>query len=165
ITPFGKVAVGICFDSRRRHFYENVKDEKLSLILFPHGSSADPKKSEKERQENDTRCMMYVDAFGVPVVYVNSKGSLEDMPGKMGAMMKKRGFRLNGMSKIYAPDAVPISVGIPEAIASEIKLCPKRRVKDIRFYGNDILPGNRLFKHLILRPDPEAGIRLYEANR
>ncbi|HHT25612.1 MAG TPA: carbon-nitrogen hydrolase family protein [Clostridiaceae bacterium] len=164
-TPFGKVGVGICFDSRRRHFYKNVKNEKLSLILFPHGSPADPKKPEKERQENDTRCLMYVDAFGVPVVYVNSKGSLEYMPGKMGAMMKRHGFRLNGMSKIYAPDAVPIPVDIPEAIASEIKLCPKRRVKDIRFYGNDILPGNWLFKHLIMRPDTEAGIRSYEANR
>jgi len=164
-TPFGNVGVGICFDSRRRHFYENVKDEKLSLILFPHGSPADPKKPEKERWENDTRCMMYVDAFGVPVVYVNSKGSLEYMPGKMGAMMKKHGFRMNGMSKIYAPYAVPISAAIPEAIASEIKLCSKGRVKDIRFYGNDILPGNWLFKQLILKPDTEAGIRSYEANR
>lgn len=164
-TPFGKVGVAICFDSRRRHFYENVKDEKLSLILFPHGSPADPQKPEKERRENDVRCMLYVDAFGVPVVYVNSKGSLEYMPGKMGAMMKRHGFRMNGMSKIYAPDAVPIPTGIPEAIASEIKLCPKQRVKDIRFYGDDILPGNRLFKHLVLRPDTEAGIRSYEANR
>jgi len=164
-TPFGKIAVGICFDSRRRHFYENIKDEKLSLILFPHGSPADPKKLEKECQENDTRCMIYVDAFGVPVVYVNSKGNLEYMPGKMGAMMKRHGFRINGMSKIYAPDAVPIPLDIPEAIASEIMLCPKRRVKDIRFYGNDILPGNWLFRHLILRPDTEAGIRSYEANR
>ncbi len=164
-TPFGKVGVGICFDSRRRHFYENVKDEILSLILFPHGSPADPKKPEKERQENDTRCMMYVDAFGVPVVYVNSKGKLEYMPGKMGAMMKKHGFRMNGMSKIYAPDAVSIPMSIPEVIASEIKLCPKRRLKEIPFYGNDILPGNWLFKHLILRPDTKAGIQSYEANR
>jgi predicted amidohydrolase len=164
-TPFGKVGVGICFDSRRKHFYENVKDEDLSLILFPHGSPADPKKPEKEHQENDRRCMQYVDAFGVPVVYVNCKGSLEYMPGKMGAMMKKYGFRMNGMSKIYAPDAVPIPVKIPEAIGAEIKLNPKRRVKDIRFFGDDILPGNCLFKHLILRPDTKAGIRSYEANR
>ena len=164
-TPFGKVGVAICFDSRRKHFYENVKDEDLSLILFPHGSPADPKKPEKERQENDMRCMQYVDAFGVPVVYANCKGSLEYMPGKMGAMMKKHGFRMNGMSKIYAPDAVPIPVDIPEAIGSETELSPKRRVKDIRFFGDDILPGNCLFKHLILRPDTKAGIRSYEANR
>jgi predicted amidohydrolase len=164
-TPFGKVGVAICFDSRRRHFYENVKDEKLSLILFPHGSPANPKKPEKERKENDTRCMMYVDAFKVPVVYVNCKGRLEYMPGKMGAMMKKLGFSMNGMSKIYAPDAVPIHTNIPEVVASEINLSPKRRVKDIRFYGNDILPGNWLFKHFILIPDTKAGILSYEANR
>ncbi len=87
-----------------------MKNEKLSLILFPHGAPADPKKPEKEHRENDTRCMMYVDAFGVPVVYVNSKGSLEYMPGKMGAMMQKSGFKMNGMSKIYAPDAIAIHI-------------------------------------------------------
>ncbi|MDI9469919.1 MAG: carbon-nitrogen hydrolase family protein [Bacillota bacterium] len=163
-TPFGNVAVGICFDSRRRRFYENVKDERLSLILFPHGSPADPGKPEKERRENDARCMKYVEAFGVPVVYVNSTGSLEFMPGKMGALMKKHGFRMNGLSKIYAPGAVPIPVDIPEATASDIRLSPRRRVKDIRFHGDDILPGNWLFRHLILRPDTIAGIRSYEEN-
>jgi len=164
-APFGKVGVGICYDSRRRHFYENVKDEELSLILFPHGSPADPEKPERERRENDARCLMYANAFRVPVVYVNSTGSLEYMPGRMGAMMKRRGFRMNGMSKIYAPDAVPIPVDLPEAVASEIRLCPGRRVKDIRFHGDDLLPGNWLFKRLILKPDTEAGIRSYEANR
>lgn len=164
-TPFGKVGVGICYDSRRKHFYENVKDEELSLILFPHGSPVAPGQYEKEQNENDARCMLYVNAFGVPVVYVNSKGSLEYMPGKMGTMMKKHGFRMNGMSKIYAPNATPIPVHISEAVASEVELCPKRRIKDIRFYGEDILPGNWLFKHFILKPDTKAGIRLYESNR
>ena len=37
-------------------------------------------------------------------------------------------------------------------------------MKEIRFYGEDILPGNWLFKHLILKPDTKAGIRSYEAN-
>lgn len=164
-TPFGKVGVGICYDSRRKHFYENVKDEELSLILFPHGSPADPKKPEKEQRENDIRCLMYVDAFGVPVVYVNSKGKLENMPGIMGAMMKKHGFKMNGMSKIYAAEGNPIHTDIPEAVASEIHLSPQKLKKEIRFYGNDILPGNWLFKQLILTPDTEAGIRAYEAAR
>ena len=164
-TPFGKVGVGICFDSRRKHFYDNVKDEELSLILFPHGAPADPKKPEKEQQENDTRCMLYTEAFSVPVVYVNSKGKLEEMPGMMGSMMKKHGFRMNGMSKIYAQDAVPIETGQEEAVGAEITVSPKRRGKDIRFYGEDILPGNWLFKRLILGPDTKAGIRLYELNK
>lgn len=43
-TPFGTVGVAICYDSRRKHFYDNVKDEELSLILFPHGAPADPNK-------------------------------------------------------------------------------------------------------------------------
>lgn len=164
-TPFGKVGVAICYDSRRRHFYENVKDEELSMILFPHGAPADPKKPEKEQQENDARCMLYAEAFGVPVVYVNSKGNLEYMPGMMGEMMAKHGFRMNGMSKLYADDAVPIEAGIPEAVAAEVSVCPKRRMKEIRFHGQDILPGNWLFRHLILVPDTKAGLKSYEENR
>jgi Predicted amidohydrolase len=163
-TPFGKVGVAICYDSRRRRFYENVKDQELSMILFPHGAPADPKKPEKEHRENDTRCMMYVEAFGVPVVYVNSKGDLEYMPGMMGAMMKKHGFRMNGMSRIYATDAVPIDTGIPEVMGAEVRVSPERRMKEIRFHGKDILPGNWLFKHLILAPDTRAGLKSYEAN-
>ena len=163
-TPFGKVGVAICFDSRRKHFYENVKDEELSLILFPHGAPADPTKPETEHAENDLRCQMYVDAFNVPVVYVNSRGSLEYMPGMMGAMMKKRGFRMNGMSRIYAKEAQEIETDMPEAYGAEIELKPSRRSGEIRFHGQDILPGNWLFKHLILKPDTKAGIRSYEAN-
>ena len=107
-TPFGNVGVAICYDSRRKHFYDNVKDEALSLILFPHGAPADPNRQDSERAENDKRCRIYADAFGVPVVYVNSKGSLEYMPGMMGAMMRRRGFRMNGLSRIYADEAEPI---------------------------------------------------------
>ncbi|MCR5249959.1 MAG: carbon-nitrogen hydrolase family protein [Lachnospiraceae bacterium] len=162
-TPFGKVGVGICFDSRRKHFYDNVKNETLSLILFPHGCPADPAKPEKEHQENDKRCMIYVDAFGIPVVYVNSIGSLEYMPGKMGKMMEKAGFRMNGMSRIYAPGSKTISGQIPEIVAAEVELRPGSRVKDIRFYDGNILPGNWLFKQFILKPDTVAGIKLYEA--
>ena len=102
-TPFGTVGVGICYDSRRMHFYDNAKDAELSLILFPHGAPADPKESEKERAENDKRCGLYVDAFGVPVVYVNSKGSLEYMPGMMGAMMKTQRSPSAPSRKIASP--------------------------------------------------------------
>ena len=164
-TPFGKVGVAICFDSRRRHFYDNVKDEELSLILFPHGAPADPTKPETEHTENDRRCQLYAEAFGVPVVYVNSKGSLEYMPGMMGAMMKQHGFRMNGMSRIYADDAEILETGIPEAMGIDVNLTPHTRSKEIKFHGQDILPGNWLFKHLILKPDTKAGIRSYEANK
>ena len=164
-TPFGTVGVAICYDSRRKHFYDNVRDKELSLILFPHGAPADPNKPEKEQDENDKRCLMYVDAFGIPVVYVNSKGSLEYMPGMMGKMMKNHGFRMNGMSRIYADNADSIETDIPEAIGAIVNLTPHKRRKDIRFHGEDILPGNWLFKKLILKPDTKAGILSYEANR
>ena len=107
---------------------------------------------------------MYVDAFGVPVVYVNSVGSLEYMPGMMGAMMKKHGFRMNGMSKIYSVNGIPIETGLAEAIGTEVDLIPHKRTSEIRFYGKDILPGNWLFKNIILKPDTRAGIRSYQRN-
>ena len=161
-TPFGNVGVGICYDSRRKHFYDNIRNDELSLILFPHGSPADPNKPNKERNENDKRCMAYIEAFGVPVVYVNSIGELEYMPGKMGAMMKKYGFRMNGMSRIYAPKSVPINTDITDAIGAEVDIQPKKMYKEIQFYGEDILRGNWLFKHFILKPDTVAGIKSYE---
>ncbi len=164
-TPFGKVGIAICYDSRRRHFYDNVKDEELSLILFPHGAPADPKKPDEEHKENDRRCMIYADAFNIPVVYVNSVGLLEYMPGMMGVMMKKGGFRMNGMSRIYASKGKAIETPVPEAFGWEIDLHPEKRRKEIRFYGKDILPGNWFFRHLILKPDTAAGTRSYEKNR
>ena len=106
--------------------------------------------------------MAYIEAFGVPVVYLNSIGELEYMPGKMGAMMKKYGFRMNGMSRIYAPKSVPINTDITDAIGAEVDIQPKKMYKEIQFYGEDILRGNWLFKHFILKPDTVAGIKSYE---
>ena len=83
----------------------------------------------------------------------------------MGAMMQKHGFRMNGLSKIYGENMTPIEAGIPEAVGAELELQPRRRGSEIRFHGRDILPGNWLFKHLILKPDTKAGLRSYEANR
>jgi predicted amidohydrolase len=164
-TPFGLVGVAICYDARRKHFYDNVKDLALSMILFPHACPADPKKKQKERRETDLRCSLYADAFGVPVVYANCTGALEEMPGKMGEMMAKKGFRMNGGSKIYAAEGRPIPTEVEEAAGMEVKIHSKRRIRDIPFHGQDILPGNFFFRQFILKPDTEAGIRAYEENR
>lgn len=100
-TPIGNIGVAICYDAKRKHFYDNVKDEELAMILFPHGCPADPKKPKMEQSTNDFFCSRYEEAFNIPVVYANSKDRLEYMPGKMGQMMKKAGFVMNGLSKIY----------------------------------------------------------------
>ncbi len=161
-TPFGNVGVAICYDARRKHFYENIKDKTISLIVFPHGSPADPKKEEEEKRTNDYLCNTYVQAFGVPVIYVNSLGKLEYMPGKMGAMMKMAGFTMNGKSKIYANKGNNIICDTQEARGLDIELSEQNRKKDIRFYGNDLTKGNFWFRHLILKPDIAAGIRKYD---
>jgi len=164
-TPFGNVAVGICYDSRRRHFYENIKDASLSLILLPHGSPNNPKEPNKERQVTDYIGNMYLDAFQVPVCYVNSTGELDFIRGISGKMIKKAGFRLNGLSKIYVSQKSSIQTAIPEAICMDVLLEAKTRIKAIRFFGEDIIKGNWLFRSLILKPDIRAGIRFYEKRR
>jgi len=105
-----------------------VKDKELSLILFPHGAPADPTQPEKEHKENDTRCMLYVDAFDVPVVYVNCIGKLEYIPGMMGSMMEKHGFRMNGMCKIYSNDGEEIKTELKEAIGIDVSLNNKKKL-------------------------------------
>lgn len=164
VTPFGNIGVAICYDSKRKHFYDNVKNKDLSLILFPHGCPADPTKPEEEKKTNDMFCGKYLDAFSVPVVYVNSIGKLESMPGKMGAMMLKSGFKMNGHSKIYAPSMCSIQTNLIEAIAGDVSLSPQRLKRKIHFYKEDLIPSNWLFRYFILRPDTKAGIKFYERN-
>ena len=161
-TPMGNVGVAICYDSKRKNFYNNVKDKELSLILFPHGCPADPKKPEEESRNNEFFCGTYASAFHVPVVYANCKGKLEYMPGKMGAMMERAGFRMNGKSKIYGSSCVSIDSEVSEAICCDVKLYPHKLSEEIKFYGEDLVKGNFFFRKFILKPDAKAGIKMYE---
>ncbi|NLB48302.1 MAG: carbon-nitrogen hydrolase family protein [Erysipelotrichia bacterium] len=161
-TPFGNVGVAICYDSRRKHFYENIKNEKISLIVFPHGSPADPKKDLEETKTNAYFCNVHKEAFDVPIVYINSVGKLEHMPGIMGWLMKRFKFTMNGKTKIYSDRGVKIKNIIKEAEGYEIKLSSKKRKKDIFFYGNDLIKGNVFFRFFILRPDIFIGIKHYQ---
>ncbi len=160
-TPFGNVGVAICYDSRRKHFYENIKDEEISLIVFPHGSPANAKKDAEETKTNDYFCNLYKDTFKVPVIYINSVGKLEYMPGMMGRLMKKFKFTMNGKTKIYAADGVKIINDIKEAEGYEINLSKQKRKKDITFYGDNLIKGNTFFKYFILKPDIFIGIKRY----
>lgn len=163
-TPFGNVAVAICYDARRRHFYEKIKDERIGLIVFPHGSPADPRKDAEESRANDYLCNTYAEAFGVPVVYINSVGKLEYMPGLMGALMKRAGFTMNGKSKIYANRGNSMACDIKAATGLEVDVSDRKKKKDIRFYGDDLIKGHFFFRHFILKPDIAAGIRNYNKN-
>lgn len=163
-TPFGNVGVAICYDSRRKYFYERIKDETISLIVFPHGSPADPKNEREETKTNDYVCNLYKDAFHVPVVYVNSVGKLEYMPGRMGRLMKKLKFTMNGKTKIYMTHGVKIISDLKEAEGYEIKLSEQKRKKDITFYHDDLMKGNTFFRYFILKPDIFVGTRRYHRN-
>lgn len=164
-TPFGHVAVGICYDAHRRHLYDNICNSPVSLILFPHGSPCDPQLLEREREINDQLCGAYLRAFDVPVVYVNSTGRLDFMLGRTGKMMQDAGFRLCGCSKIYSNRGDVLQSSLPQAVGLAVELEDKQRREDIRFYGQDIRRGNFLFRKLVLPQDIRAGIRYYEQHR
>lgn len=164
-TPFGNVAIAICYDSRRQHFYENIKDQEISLILFPHGSPSDPNKIKEEQDNNDFICLSYHNAFNVPVCYVNSIGEMGYMLGLTGKMMKKAGFKLNGLSKIYSHNILNFATNIKEVQGAEVEIKPQRRVNEIKFYDQNITNDNKLFRNLVLKPDIKAGIAYYEKHK
>jgi len=164
-APFGHVGVAICYDAKRKHFYNNVKDRELSLILFPHGCPADPGRPDEEEKTNDYFCGVYEEAFRVPVVYVNSVGKLAEMPGRMGRLMAKAGFAMNGRTKIYSRGGRLIACGVKEAVGAEVAVTPQTRRREIRFYGEDLIRGNWFFRQFVLKPDCKRGIRAYEENR
>ncbi len=164
-TPLGNIAVAICYDARRKHFYDNIKDEAVSLILFPHGSPGNPEVPEGERRTTDFFCTEYRDAFGVPVVYTNSIGKLDHMMGWTGKMMMWARFRLNGMSAIYAPGAVIRTDDASGIACWSGNLSPQRRKGDIAFRGNDITGGNWLFRRFVLQPDIRRGVAFYESSK
>ncbi len=164
-APFGNIAIAICYDARRRHFYNNIKDHEISLILFPHGSPSDPKHKDTEQRAIDYFCKAYQSAFGVPVVYANCKGQLDYMPGRTGKMMAKAGFRLNGMSAIYDNHGKSHSVVSEEIICWSGSITPQKRETDITFYGDDIIKGNWLFRKFVMQRDIRDGIHDYEKRK
>ena len=164
-TAFGNVAVGICYDSRRRQFYEDIKNRELALILLPHGAPADPKKADGERKTVDRLCNTYLRTFGVPVVYVNSVGAMPHMLGRTGKMMERSGFAMNGGSTIYSPGG-RLLPDCPEGVLGlEWDPVSRKRRGSIRFHGEDLLPGNTLFRRLILPRDIADGVEFYEAHK
>lgn len=161
-TPMGKIAVAICYDARRKHFYDSIKDEAVSLIVFPHGSPADPKKKAQEEAGRDHLCGLYQGAFGVPVVYVNSWGRLEAMPGLMGSLMKWSGFRMNGRSRIYGGQGQVIPLDWEGVEGCEVDLSEQRRKRDIPFFDQDLTRENLFFRKFVLKADIAMGIRRYQ---
>ena len=78
----------------------NMWSENKSPYRYQMTSSitVKTKKVEEVRKANDLRCSLYISACDVPVVYVNSKGDMEEMPGRVGEQMKKRGYRIFGLT-------------------------------------------------------------------
>ena len=165
VTPFGKVAVAIAYDFRMEHFYENIKDEAISMILVPSASPDDPNKPEQEHKANDLRSSLYISAFDVPVVYVNCTGALDEYPGKVGERMKKHGYRMNGMSRIYGSNEVPIETDVPEAIGAEVPIHSKKRIRDLPFYNGYLTPGHGLYRSITVKRDIMWAIKYYGKNR
>lgn len=161
-TPFGNVAVAICYDSKRKYFYNNIENEKISLIIFPHGSPSSSKNIENEVKINDYICNLYVNAFCVPVVYINSYGKLEHMPGITGKLMSFLNFTMNGKSKIYGSGCENIKLTQKNIIGCETILYENYKTNEILFYGLDLIKGNSFFRKTILKMDIFLGLKKYK---
>jgi omega-amidase len=72
---------------------------------------------------------------------------------------------MNGRSKIYAESANRIDSEVKEALGVEVDIKPERRIKKLRFHGEDFIKGNLLFRVFILKPDMQNGIELYNKRR
>ena len=87
----------------------------------------------EEKRRNESLLKAYHEAFKVPVVYVNSKGEMGNMPGITGKMMRKHGFRLNGRSEIYSSEGRPIETDVFEATGLSAVLENKARREEVVF--------------------------------
>lgn len=167
-TPLGKIGVSICFDSHRESVYNGLKKEKPVVILMPHAWAMSVDKDNHVRRENivktDFLGQTYAEAFGVPVIFANAKGDVEQMAGITGKLMKD--YRLMGQSGVYFPDGRVMHFDVREICSFEADISkPGALTKEIRFYDGYIDKGSALFRKVVLPLDIRKGVREYERNK
>ena len=167
-TPLGKIAVGICFDSHRIGLYNSLKAENPVLILMPHAWAMSVKEDGSVKRENkiktDFLCKAYSEAFGVPVVFANARGQVEQMAGITGKLMKD--YQLKGQSGVYFPNGTATRFMEREVCLFEADMSkPGTLTQKIKFYGGYIDKGSALFRKVVLPLDIGKGVRDYERKK
>jgi len=167
-TPFGKVAIGICFDSHRECFYDGIKDENPVLILMPHAWAMSVDDNGRVKDENISKTDFlgnsYADGFGIPVVFCNALGAVDRMAGITGALMKD--YKLVGQSGVYLPGNCVTHFREQEICLFDIDITkPGKLQKEIPFYGTYIDRGSKLFRNVVIPLDIRKGVKDYERHR
>ncbi len=72
---------------------------------------------------------------------------------------------MNGHTKIYTNQGRKISLNKKEIIGCELNLSEQKRRHELFFYGKNLMKGNFLFRHTILKLDILLGVRKYQKNK
>lgn len=164
-TPIGNIAVGICFDAHKKEFYENIKNEEISMILMPHAWAMDKKHGKDDREKINTLVTKYNNAFDVPVIFANAVGDLEQMAGITGKLMNPKVYKLLGQSTVAANGKI-IEMNKNENILTvEFNLQNNKRKNDITFHGEWIDKGSFIFRNVVIPLDIKKGIKLYNKGK
>ena len=164
-TPFGKIAISICFDSHKKTFYDSIKGEDISMILMPHAWATDKEREKEDKQKIMTLVSSYGNAFNCPVVFANAVGEVEQMAGITGKLMNPQKYKLNGNSIIYSDGKATNFAGKSESLSVECEVKPRKRTQDITFYGDWIDEGSALFRNVVIPLDVRKGIKLYNKSK
>jgi N-carbamoylputrescine amidase len=150
-TDFGRVGVGICFDSHTHTVASILAASSPVLILMPHSYCTPTIPDKKVSQADIDRLNMlpgqvahlYNNLFNVPVLMCNKTGSWDSpVPNKI--LGTPKGFSFSGRSTILDSDGTTIvELGNQESVGfGQVKLNPELKKKSsIPRHGRYIYPG------------------------
>ena len=163
-TSLGRLGVSICADSHYSSVITKLQELDIDILIMPH---AWPTMQGGSKDEWDFAATIS-HSLKVPVIFVNSVGSIQPLQGIMGKLMTPEKFALRGRSCIV--DAKGQMVGSldcePGILVKEAALGKLSNEKQIiPNYDGWVHPGSGLLRKIIIPLDIWHGKRVYEKNR
>jgi len=108
-TEFGRVGIGICWDTSTSRFLRRMSEEQVDLLLMPHSAPSITMGPLKLVGENGREMLrglagFYAAAFGVPTVMVNKAAGEESWSPVPGMPLARLRFDYVGQSTICDAD-------------------------------------------------------------
>lgn len=172
-TGFGRVGVGICADNHMTAFMREMKSHQVDLMLMPHaratpfrmGKGVKQHDLDASRTQVEALPLLYSRVLGVPAVYVNPVGAMEEMSGLLGRFMSPDTFRFQGCSLVAAGGAILGRMGDEEGVGVFSLDLTREGQEDIPAdHGGWLFPGNPLVRRVIIPLDTWRGGRSYRRN-
>lgn len=155
-STFGKVGVGICFDSQTADVATIMGRQSVDLMLMPHSYPVGSGSSGVFSKERMVRSLqkiapLYASLFGVPVVLANKCGPWQStIPG--AKLVDVAGSFFPGQSVIVDSDGI-IRAQLEDEeglIVADVTLDPTRKKKTVPpHYGRYLQPGPK--RRVLLR--------------